>query len=99
MVQPYPLNVGCYNLWLANTLSVLLPRFVSGGTKIRAGLFRIVISASRGADFLRIPRESTLFARTCERTSLGVGPYQDAAKASAPQAPWDVPGCVAPQGM
>ena len=29
--------------------------------------------------------------------SLGIIPYQGTVKASAPQAPWYVPSCVAPQ--
>ena len=50
-------------------------------------LFRIVISASMGADFPMKPRESTLFSRVCEPSSLGIVPCQVTAKASAPQAP------------
>ena len=34
-------------------------------------LFRILISASRGADFLMIPSESALFSRGCEYIFLG----------------------------
>jgi hypothetical protein len=38
------------------------------------GLFRIVISASMGADFPRIPHESTLFSRACKPTPQGDRP-------------------------
>jgi hypothetical protein len=54
---------------------------------IKSWLFRIVISASRGADFMMMPRESALFSRGWKPTSLGVVPCQATAKASAPQAP------------
>ena len=64
-----------------------------------AWLFRIVISASMGADFPMIPHESTLFSRGCKPTFLGVVPCQVPAKASAPQTPWCMPWFVAPQGI
>jgi hypothetical protein len=49
-----------------------------------------VISASIGADFLMILRESALFSSGCKLISLRVVPCRVPAKASAPQVPWFV---------
>ena len=46
--------------------------------------FRIVISASMGADFPMLHRESALFSRGCQLSSLRVIPCYVTAKASAP---------------
>ena len=72
---------------------------ISVAVGVTAWLFRSSIAASIGEDFWMILHESALFSRACKITSLGIGSYQDTAKASAPQAPWGVPGCVAPQGI
>src|SRR5215217_7058329 len=58
---------------------------------MECGLFHIVISARRDADFPMIPHENTVFARGCKPTSLGIIPCQITAKASAPQTPGGVP--------
>ena len=50
-----------------------------------------MISASRGADFPMIPRESALFSSSCKLMSLRIVPYHVTAKASAAQAPWVSP--------
>jgi hypothetical protein len=52
-----------------------------------------------GADFLMIPRESTLFSRGCKSISLGIDPYQITVKVSAPQTPGCARWFLAPQGI
>jgi hypothetical protein len=54
-------------------------------------LFRIVISASREADFPMIPCESALLSSSCALISPRVVPCHVPAKASVPQAPWGMP--------
>jgi hypothetical protein len=57
------------------------------------------MSASRGADFPMIPRESTLFSSGCKLIPLRVVLCHVTAKASVPQAPWGISWFVAPQGI
>jgi len=57
------------------------------------------MSASMGADFLMISRESALFSSSCKLMKLRVVPCRAMVKASVPQAPWGMPWFVAPQGI
>src|SRR4030095_14569239 len=50
------------------------------------------MSASVGADFPMIPRESALFSSSCKLISLRVVPCHVNAKASIPQTPWGLLG-------